>query len=78
MTRAGLDSQTPWMTAVEAAAYVRCSPRTLEGYRRIGGGPAYHRHGKRVFYNRADLDDWRARGRASNTLQERLSGVDLG
>jgi hypothetical protein len=66
---------TPWMTSAEAAAYVRCSPRTLEGYRNAGGGPVYHRSGGRVFYHRDDLDAWRHCGRAENTLQERLSGA---
>jgi hypothetical protein len=68
-------SDTPWMTSAEAAAYVRCSPRTLEGYRNAGGGPVYHRSGRgRVFYHRDDLDAWRRAGRAENTLQERLAG----
>lgn len=66
---------TPWMTTAEAASYVRCSTRTLEGYRIAGGGPAYHRSGKRVFYHRAELDAWRSQGKANNTTQERLAGT---
>ncbi|MFZ2031749.1 MAG: helix-turn-helix domain-containing protein [Vitreimonas sp.] len=69
-------SETPWMTPAEAVAYVRCSVRTLEGYRRSGGGPVYHRQNQRtVVYHRADLDEWRGRGRATNTTQERLDGI---
>ncbi len=69
---------SPWMITREAAAYVRCSPRTLEGLRRTGGGPAYHRQGARlVLYHRDDLDAWRGQGRARNTTEERLSGVPL-
>lgn len=47
------------LTTMEAAAYVRLSPRTLEGYRSRGTGPAYARSGGlRVVYRRADLDAW--------------------
>lgn len=65
---------TPWMTSVEAAAYLRCSRRTLEGYRTAGGGPIYHRTGGRVFYHRDDLDAWRKQGRAGHTAEEKLDG----
>ena len=67
-----------WLTTEEAAAYLRCSKRTLEGYRRTGGGPVYCRQGGRVvFYHRDDLDAWRRIGEASNTTAERLAGVRI-
>lgn len=65
---------TPWMTTAEAAAYLRCSRRTLEGYRNVGGGPEYCRTGGRVFYHREDLDAWRRAGRAAHTTEEKLGG----
>lgn len=69
---------SPWMTTEEAARYVRVASRTLEGYRISGDGPAYHRQGARVvFYHKDDLDAWRGKGRASNTTEERLNGVQL-
>ncbi len=68
---------SPWLTTSEAAQYLRCSHRTLEGYRAAGGGPVYYRKGGRVHYLREELDAWRAEGRAINTLQERLAGVTL-
>ena len=70
---------TPWMTTAEAARYARLSTRTLEGYRRTGDGPVYHRQGARVvLYRVSDLDAWLARAPARNTLSERLGGVALG
>ncbi len=75
-TEADPSLTSPWMTTAEAAAYVRCSVRTLEGHRRTGGGPVYHRqNGRLVFYHRSDLDAWRRQGRAENTLAERLAGT---
>jgi hypothetical protein len=41
----------------EAAALLRLSPRTLEKYRVIGGGPPFLKLGRRVFYALADLED---------------------
>jgi hypothetical protein len=69
---------SPWMTPEEAAAYAKTSARTLEDYRRLGGGPVYHRQSRSlVLYHKDDLDAWRRKGRASNTTEERLKGVAL-
>jgi hypothetical protein len=42
--------QSCLMTNGEAAALLRLSPRTLEKYRVIGGGPPFRKLGRRVFY----------------------------
>ncbi len=52
-----------------AAAYLGLSPRTLEGYRVSGAGPAFHRFGNRVRYLRSDLDVWAAMRRATTTAE---------
>jgi len=52
-----------------AAAWLGLSPRTLDGYRVSGDGPAFHRFGNRVRYRRADLDAWAARRRATTTAE---------
>ncbi|MDE0371073.1 MAG: helix-turn-helix domain-containing protein [Rhodospirillales bacterium] len=52
-----------------AAAYLGLSPRTLDGYRVNGDGPAFHRFGNRVRYHRPDLDAWAARRRATTTAE---------
>ena len=58
-----------------AADYLGLSPRTLDGYRVSGDGPAFHRFGNRVRYRRPDLDAWAARRRATTTAEaDRLPG----
>lgn len=52
-----------------AAAYLDLSPRTLDGYRLTGAGPAFHRFGNRVRYRRDDLDAWAEKRRAITTAE---------
>ena len=52
-----------------AADYLSLSPRTLDGYRVSGDGPAFHRFGNLVRYRRADLDACAARCRATTTAE---------
>lgn len=51
-----------YLTTVEAADFVRLSPRTLERLRVQGTGPRFIKAGKgkraRVLYRAADLQDW--------------------
>lgn len=42
----------------EAAAFLKLSPRTLEKQRVIGGGPRFHKFGRRVVYAIEDLETW--------------------
>lgn len=60
----------------EAAAFLRMSPRTLQGWRYRGIGPAFVRRGVRgVGYLRADLDGWlRARRHRSTSEYEQSGG----
>jgi len=41
-----------------AARYLALEAHTLECYRSLGGGPAYHKFGKWVRYAVDDLDAW--------------------
>ena len=52
-----------------AADYLNLSPRTLDGYRVSGEGPAFHRFGNRVRYRMTDLDAWAAERRATTTAE---------
>lgn len=59
------EAQTPqacpaprYLTNNEAADFLRLSPRTLEKQRVIGGGPRFHKFGRRVMYALADLEAW--------------------
>ena len=45
----------------QAAAYLGLSSRMLRTMRAEGEGPPYARAGRRVIYDRFDLDDWVAR-----------------
>lgn len=56
----------------EAATFLRVSPRTLQGWRYRGGGPAFVRRGIRgVAYLRADLEDWLVKRRYYSTSEYR-------
>ena len=47
-----------FLTNAEAAEFLRLSPRTLEKQRIIGGGPRFHKFGRRVLYSIRDLESW--------------------
>jgi excisionase family DNA binding protein len=47
-----------YLTTREAAGLLRLSHRTLEKHRVIGGGPRFHKFGRRVLYALEDLESW--------------------
>ena len=47
-----------FLTTAEAAVLLRLSPRTLEKQRILGGGPRFHKFGRRVLYAIEDLERW--------------------
>ena len=52
----------------EAAQYLGISVSTLSKLRVFGGGPTFHKLGRRVVYDIRDLDDWfEARKRSSTS-----------
>jgi excisionase family DNA binding protein len=54
------DQDKPYLTTVEAAAYLGLSPHTLNMWRSESRGPGYMKFGGRVRYTRAALDAWAA------------------
>ena len=75
-TRAATGAEAPGDKALldlvmsrEAAALLRLSVRTLEGYRFVGIGPAYYRFANRTFYARGDLARWAAARRYRTTAE---------
>jgi len=53
------DGENPFLSVVEAAAFLRLTRATLDRYRWAGGGgPKYRKHGCRVFYHKDDLIAW--------------------
>lgn len=49
---------THYLSNAETAEYLRLSPRTLEKLRVLGGGPRFHKFGRRVIYALCDLEEW--------------------
>lgn len=47
---------SPYLTAPEAAGYLRLSPATLARWRCFGGGPRFRKFGGRVVYQLAELE----------------------
>lgn len=69
-----MDSSTlePLLTTSEAAAILALSPRTLESYRRKGGGPTFIALSRNVVrYRRTDLEAWVAARSAPHTAKAR-------
>jgi hypothetical protein len=62
MGESSLRSVSGLLTTVEAADYLRLSPRTLEDMRVTGNGPRYFKLGpgkrSKVVYRREDLENW--------------------
>ena len=47
-----------FLTQTEAARYLRLSQRSLERWRVSGFGPRFTKAGRRVLYQRKELDAW--------------------
>jgi excisionase family DNA binding protein len=52
---------TVYLSTNEAAAKLSVGVSTLKKLRIHGGGPAFHRIGRRVLYSSDVLDDWATR-----------------
>jgi len=58
-----------YLTNTEAAGFLNLSPRTLEKFRVIGGGPRFRKFGRRVLYAMQDLEGW-ANGRSCESTSD--------
>jgi excisionase family DNA binding protein len=58
-----------YMTAAEAAEYLRSSKSTLAKRRLTGDGPRYLRIGRAIRYARSELDEWIARSARRSTSE---------
>ena len=47
-----------FLTPAEVAEMLQVSMRTLDGYRRAGTGPQFHRFNNRVRYRQRDVVAW--------------------
>lgn len=53
-----MEHENKLYTSKEAAHYIGISDNTLRQYRLNGTGPLFIKKGKRVSYQKCDLDDW--------------------
>lgn len=64
------------LTTEAAATYVGLSSASLEKYRVTGNGPPFLKLGRRVVYDRRDLDDWLENHRRRSTSDPGTATVD--
>ncbi len=62
-------TDTTMLIQEEAADYLRLSPRTLERHRVAGTGPRFCRLGRRIVYQRCNLDSWVAERTFQSTAE---------
>jgi predicted DNA-binding transcriptional regulator AlpA len=61
------DTKLAIMLPPEAARYTRIALSTLAKLRCWGGGPPYLKLGRKIGYQRADVDEWLVSRRARST-----------
>jgi hypothetical protein len=69
MVSESTQSASPFMDTVQAAGFLKISPRTLEKQRVIGGGPRFRKFGSRVLYALTDLQAWADERSFANTSE---------
>lgn len=47
-----------YMTTAELATLMRTSPETVRYWRHVGKGPASFKAGRKVLYERSDVETW--------------------
>ncbi|MGE3871348.1 MAG: helix-turn-helix domain-containing protein [Parvibaculaceae bacterium] len=63
------DTENPFLTVAEAAAYLRLRKRTLDNMRWMGTGPKFRKHGGRIFYHKDELAEWSKNSRRQSTSE---------
>jgi excisionase family DNA binding protein len=58
------------LSVTEAASYVGLSASTINKLRVFGGGPSFLKLGKRVVYDKRDLDAWLESKRRRSTSDD--------
>lgn len=71
----GTGPQYSYFDTAQAADYLKSSTRTLERFRRIGGGPKYAKTGRKVLYRRDWLDAWVESRSFASTSDAKQHGV---
>jgi excisionase family DNA binding protein len=58
-----------YMTTAEVAELLRTSPETVRWFRYVGKGPRSFKVGRRVLYDRSDVEAWLAAARAEGAAR---------
>jgi hypothetical protein len=64
-----------WCDTLQAAEYIHSTPKTLEHWRRVGGGPRYAKAGRRCLYRYDWLDEWLESRTTTSTAEARKKGL---
>ena len=67
---------SPFLNHVEAAEYLRISPRTLERHRLAGTGPRFCAAGRRRIYRISELEAWTEARTFSSTAEVDAAEVE--
>jgi len=57
------------LTTDEAAPLIGVEPKTAHNWRSLGFGPKFIRAGRRVVYDPADIETWKAARRVGSTSE---------
>lgn len=72
-----MEFPTPYLTAAEAAAYLRLEESTLNAMRWRKEGPCWRKHGGKVVYHKDSLDLWsRSRDSDPDNRPKNKNGKD--
>ena len=64
-----------WGDTLQAAEYMNSTAKTLEHWRRVGGGPRYAKAGRRCLYRFDWLDEWLESRAVTSTAEARRAGI---
>ena len=59
----------PLLTTEQAAQFAGVAAKTLNNWRHLGHGPAFHKIGRLVKYDPADIERWKADRRFHSTSE---------
>jgi hypothetical protein len=61
-----------YLNAADAAEFIGLAKQTLNSWRVSGGGPPYHKLGRRVLYDAEELEGWVQGRRARHTSADAI------
>jgi hypothetical protein len=64
-----------WCDTAQAADHINSTAKTLEHWRRVGGGPRYAKAGRRCLYRLDWLDSWLESRSVTSTAEARRVGI---